>query len=165
MIPKYKKALNMVIKAVTSLLKVQEETDNIFSQIGPDFFNYYKVYKWNPIFENGSYLNSDFLLIVKIDNINQLPDGVLAGAMPIWYRTYTNRPIVGLLTISSKPQNINYGHIIEYYSQVFLHELTHALGFLYSAFSLFPGGLNKTVVQQTIRAVKRNYNSKSCRSC
>ena len=156
MIPKYKKALNMVIKAVTSLLKVQEETDNIFSQIGPDFFNYYKVYKWNPIFENGSYLNSNYLLIVKIDNTNQLKDGVNAAAMPIVFDPYNNRPIVGIIIINNKSQNINMGRIIEYYSQVFLHELTHALGFAYQIFSLFPGGLEKTAVQKTIRGVKRN---------
>ena len=76
--------------------------------------------------------------------------------MPIFFRSQTNRPIVGLITINNKPQNINFGRIIEYFSQLFLHELTHALGFLYSIFSLYPGGLENTVVQQTIRGVKRN---------
>ena len=122
MIPKYKKALNMAIKALTNLLKVPEETDNIFSRIGPDLFRVHKIYKWNPIFEKGNYLNSNYLLMEKIDNTHEIPEGVLAGAMPIWFDSYTNRPIVGLLTISSKPQNINFGHIIEYFSHVFLHE-------------------------------------------
>ena len=155
-IPLYKKALSIALKGLTSLVKVEEETGNIFSQIGPTLFLTNKVYKWNSIFENGSHLNSDFLLIVKLDNTNQLPAGIIAGASAIRLHPVTHRPIAGLLTISSKPQDTNYGGLIEYYSQVFLHELTHALGFGYSLFKYYPGGLNKTIAQQTIRGVKRN---------
>ena len=65
-IPLYKKALSIALKGLTSLVKVEEETGNIFSQIGPTLFLTNKVYKWNSIFENGSHLNSDFLLTVLV---------------------------------------------------------------------------------------------------
>ena len=151
-----KEALIEAINGIKNLLEVEQDSDNIFSWIDPSFFEYYKVYKWNSIFENGSDIKSDFLIIVKIDNINELPNGVLASALPISFHPLTNRPIVGLLTLSNNPNVYNYGRVKEYFSQVYLHELTHALGFLYTMFPYYPGGLEKTITKYVRRGIERN---------
>jgi hypothetical protein len=155
-LPLLKEALITAIKGITALIEVEEETENLYSNITPDFFKTHGIYKWNPIFDNGSDINSDFLIIVKIDNNNELTRGVLASAIPIMQDSVTGRPLVGLLIISSDSNVYNYGRIKEYFSQVFLHELTHALGFLYTMFYHFPGGFDKTVARYTIRGEERN---------
>lgn len=54
--------------------------------------------------------------------------------------------------------NISYysaRRIKEYFRLVILHELTHALGFLYQMFYYFPGGINNTVSVEYIRGAYR----------
>ena len=155
-IPILKEALEIAIKGFTGLIEVEEETENLYSDITSEFFINNGIHKWSPIFDNGSDIKSDFLILAKIDNTNELPRGVLASAVPIMQDSVNGRPLAGLLVISNDSNMFNYGRIKEYFSQVFLHELTHALGFLYTMFPYFPGGFTKTVAQYTIRGVPRN---------
>ncbi len=73
--------------------------------------------------------------------------------MPIYLYEVTKRPIVGLLTVSYSADFYAYNHYKEYFSLVFLHELTHALGFLESMFQYFPQK-NDLLIKKTIRGVE-----------
>ena len=84
-----------------------------------------------------------------------MPYGVLASAIPITPEPEKNRPIIGLLTVSIDTSFYNRGRISEYFSEVFLHELTHALGFLYLMFQYYPNNFVGTVASKTIRGVVR----------
>ena len=82
-IPILKEALDIAIKGFTGLIEVEEETENLYSGITSEFFINNGIHKWNPIFDHGSDIKSDFLILAKIDNTNELPRGVLASAAPI----------------------------------------------------------------------------------
>ena len=56
----------------------------------------------------------------------------------------TKRPIVGVIYINPNI-DINLGNIDIYLKSIFLHELTHILGFHYDLFKYFPGGIEKTI--------------------
>ena len=156
--PLLKKALNIAIKGLSGLIEVKDiGYTNLFSNIDiPYLLTSNNIYSWNPIFNNDNNIQSDFLVVVKFDDMKQLPTGVLASAVPIWPEPETYRPIIGLLTVSIDTSFYNMGRVSEYFSEVFLHELTHALGFLYSMFEYFPNGLSNTVNSFFIRGKIRN---------
>ena len=56
----------------------------------------------------------------------------------------TKRPIVGVIYINNNI-DINLGNINIYLKYIFLHEITHILGFHYELFKYYPGGLEKTI--------------------
>ena len=65
--PLLKNALKLAIKGLSGLLEVEDIGDyNIFSFINPNelFYKNY-IYSWDPIFDSGSNIQSDFLIIVK----------------------------------------------------------------------------------------------------
>ena len=74
--------------------------------------------------------------------------------MPIYLYELTKRPIIGLLTVSYSPDFFAYNNYQEYFSLVFLHELTHALGFLEGMFPYFPQQ-NDLLMKKVIRGVER----------
>ena len=102
------------------------------------------------MFNNNLDIPDDLMMLAWFDE-NEFPLGVLVSAMPILLYKYTDRSIVGLLTLSRDESFFSYTNIKEYFSVVFLHELTHALGFLESMFPFFPQG------------IENNKNTKSCR--
>ena len=67
----------------------------------------------------------------------------------------TNRPLVGLLTISIDETYFSQRRVVEYFKLVLLHELTHALGFLYTMFPYFPNGTEGTYTKAYIRGQER----------
>ena len=156
--PLLKNALIIAIKGLSGLLEVEDIGDeNIYGDI--DIINIFRqnyIEKWSSIFNYNNNINSDFLLIVKFDNTYALPQGVLASAVPIQPDPYTFRPIIGLLTVSIDSSFYNKGKVTEYFSKVFLHEITHALGFLYTMFQYYPGGLESTVATTSIRGKERS---------
>ena len=151
-------ALNKAVNGIKGLINVEDIGDkNILSGINmPELFQNNNINQWNTIFNSGSNINADYLLIVKFDNTNMLTNSVLASAIPIYPDPDTNRPLIGLLTVSTNTSFYNKGRFTEYFSLVFLHELTHALGFLYSLFNYYPNGLSNTVKSYVIRGVTRN---------
>ena len=127
-------ALKKAVNGMQGLIEVEDiGNTNLYSDIDMEsLFKNNLIYQWSPIFDSTNDIQSDFLLLVKFDNNNQLPYGVLASSIPITPEAETNRPIIGLLTVSIDTSFYNRGRISEYFSEVFLHELTHELGFLYS---------------------------------
>ena len=151
-----KNALNKAVKAFSELLEVEDIGDeNIFNFINTkDIFLDHNINKWNPIFDLDSNIQSDFLLIVKFDNENKLPERVLASASPIALDEVTHRPLIGILTIGKDTNFYFRGNVEDYFSKVFLHEITHALGFLHGLYQYYPTGEN-TVKQVEIRGALR----------
>ena len=137
-VPLLKEALNGAVEGIKGLIEMEDIGDiNLFSNVNPYFFTYNNIPRWSPIFEQGSNINSDFLIIVKFDTIHEFPQGVLASAIPIMLDSETNRPLVGLLTITVDESYFSMRRVVEYFKLVLLHELTNALGFLYTMFPFF----------------------------
>ena len=60
-----------------------------------------------------------------------------------------------ILTITIDTLFFTLRRVTEYFSLVILHELTHALGFLYTMFPYFPNGAEGTYTKANIRGVER----------
>ena len=157
-VPIIKVALNKSVEGIKGLLEVEDKGDiNYFKDVIIDLFNEHNIKKWDPIFDNGADIKSDFLIVVKFDTEHNFPEGVLASAVPIYLEPDTNRPLVGLLEISTEKSFFNKRRVTEYFSEVILHELTHALGFLYDMFKYFPNGLNATLNVSMVRGYDRTH--------
>ena len=68
---------------------------------------------------------------------------------------YTKRPIVSSLSIPFNLITTTGTNAKFYIESLLLHEFTHILGFLYDSFQYFPGGLNATIENITLRGRKR----------
>ena len=155
-VPIIKTALNKSVEGLKGLLEVEDNGEiNYFKDVILNLFNQYNITKYDPIFDNGADIKSDFLIIVKFDLEKNFPQGVLASAVPIYLEPDTNRPLIGLLTITIDQIYFSYRRVTEYFSEVILHELTHALGFLYTMFPYFPNGAEGTYTKANIRQVER----------
>lgn len=100
-VPIIKTALNKAVEGIKGLIKVEDRGDiNYFKGIIPDLFTRNNIIMWDPIFDNGADIKSDFLIVVKFDIERLFPQGILASAVPIHLDPDTNRPLVGLLTIT-----------------------------------------------------------------
>ena len=158
-----KEAMNKAVKALTDILEVENYGNDIFVDLTEDFLHKYFIYSWNKIINNKNDIPADLIILTKFEEEGQFPQGVLASAMPILLYKETNRPIVGLLTVSRSASFYSYSHIKEYFSLVFLHELTHALGFLESMFPFWSGGTDYINGKRNKgNETYFNQNSKSC---
>ena len=172
-IPMIKEAMNKSVKALSDILEVERYGNDIFVDLNETLFNKYKIYKWNPIFNNSDDIPADLIILTKFEEIGEFPQGVLASAMPLVLYKETNRPIVGLLTVSRSPSFYSYTHVKEYFSFVFLHELTHVLGFLQAMFPFISyfirediltykviRGLNRTLIKtpKVVERAKKYFN-------
>ena len=158
-VPIIKSSLDKSVEAIKGLIQVKDTGDetNYFKDVIHGFFREHNIQSWSPIFDNGADIKSDFLIIVKFDTEYNFPKGVLASAYPLYLEPDTKRPLISLLTITTDPQYFNMRRVNEYFSEVILHELTHALGFLNSMYDYFPGGRENTVNnQEIIRGVQRS---------
>ena len=155
-VPIIKTALNKAVEGIKGLIEVvpNDET-NYYKDVIKNLFAQYNILRWDPIFDNNSDIKSDFLIIVKFDTERNFPQGVLASAMPIYLEPETNRPLIGLLTITIDTNYFTLRRVEEYFSEVILHELTHALGFLYTMFRHFPNGEDGTFTKAYIRGIER----------
>jgi hypothetical protein len=153
-LPLLKEALNRALNGIKSLIQVEEVDQSLFNDAYSYFYNNY-VYNWNPIFNRKVVdIKSDFVLAVRFANIEEFPPGVLAAAVPIKFG-YNYKPIIGLLMIGIDTSFYSHDRVMEYFSEVFLHELTHALGFLGGMFQYYPGGLENTIKNKKIRGIER----------
>ena len=152
-IPILKSALNEAVESIKNLIHVEDRGDaNLFEFINSDYFLRLNIIKWNSIFDRKENINSDFLILVKFDS---LPGNVIAAAVPDRLDNETSRPLTGILTISNNTSYYSVRRVKEYFRLIILHELTHALGFLYQMFFYFPGGINNTVGVEYIRGAYR----------
>ena len=155
-VPMLLEAINKAVKALTGILEVENYGNDIFVDLNETLFRQYKIYSWSPIFDNiGADIPADLIILTKFEEEGEFPQGVLASAMPIVLYKSTNRPIIGLLTVSRSDNFYSYNNIKEYFSFVFLHELTHVLGFLESMFYYFPQGIENILTYKMIRGVNR----------
>ena len=151
-VPILKSALNGAVEGIKNLLQVEDKGDNnLFSFINSAYFIKNNITKWSSVFDSGENINADFLIIVKFDFENAFPENVIASAIPIDWDKDTLRPLVGMLTITKDVNYYSYRRVKEYFRLVLLHELTHALGFLYTMFPYFPGGAENTYTTEYIR--------------
>ena len=150
-----KESMNKAVKALTDILEVEQYGNDIFTDLTDQFLYYYKIYSWNPLFNNKENIPADLIIIAKFEEEGEFPQGVLASAMPLLLYKLTNRPIVGLLTVSRSENFYLYSNVKEYFSFIFLHELTHALGFLESMFPYFPQGVDNILMQKELRGIQR----------
>ena len=152
-IPILKSALNESVEVIKNLIQVEDKGDtNLFEFINSDYFLRLNIIKWNPIFDRKENINYDFLILVKFDS---LPGRVIAAAVPDILDNETSRPLTGILTLSNNTSFYSARRVKEYFRLIILHELTHALGFLYQMFYIFPGGINNTVGLEYIRGAIR----------
>ena len=147
-LPIIKSALNRALKGIKQLLEVKQFEYNIYSDLNESLFHNFGIFEWDDQLNDPEKisLNYDYVLLarfmVETDNI---PIGVLAGAMPILLEGETKRPIAGLLLISNSSKYFEKDNVEYYFSNVFIHELTHAFGFLADAFQYFPGGEQNSI--------------------
>ena len=97
---------------------------------------------------NGNGINADLVILLKFIEQNEqnlLLDNEMASiSNKFMLDEETKRPIVGVIYINNNI-NINIENINNYLQYIFLHEITHILGFYYNLFQYFPGGLEKTI--------------------
>ena len=157
-VPSIKRALTKAVQGMTKLINVEPYLDNYFSYLNKTLFEQNKVEKWDEKINNPKEMasNYDYILLTRFE-INEFPLGVLAAAMPILMHPETNRPIAGLMMVSTSPTYFAKGNIEDYFSKIFIHELTHAFGFLNDAFAYFPGGREQTLFNKTINNNVRYY--------
>ena len=151
-LPIIKSALNKSVNGISKLLEIKQFEDNVFSNLDSTLLNKHYIYKWDERLNNTEKisLDYDYVLIVRfqVENDN-FPYGVLAGAMPILLEENTNRPIVGLMIITNYSTYFEKENAENYFSNIFIHELTHGFGFLRGAFEYFPGGIQNTLYNDT----------------
>ena len=108
-VPIIKTALNKSVEGIKGLLEVKDNGEiNYFKDVIMNLFNQNNITKWDPIFDNGADIKSDYLIIVKFDTEKKFPQGVLASAVPIYLEQETNRPLIGLLTITIEERYFYY---------------------------------------------------------
>ena len=154
-IPLLKEAMNKAVNALSNILEVEDYGNDIFEDLTPQFMYNNKVFNWDPMFNNNADIPADLIILTRFEDVNEFPPGVLASAMPILLYKFTNRSIVGILTVSRSETFYSYTNIKEYFSVVFLHELTHALGFLETMFPFYPQGVENILMKKVIRGVER----------
>ena len=113
------------------------------------------------LLKNNTGIEADLVVLLKFiesGEENLLVDNEVASFSNKFILDKNNkRPIVGVIYINTN-LDINKGNFDIYLKSIFLHELTHILGFHYSLFQYFPGGLEKTI--KTENEVRRNIQKK-----
>ena len=88
---------------------------------------------------SGGGIQADLIIIPKFIENNS----ILALGKPEIFDTTTKRPIGAILLINKVlPSTANNENYLE---SIVLHQFTHILGFLYSMFDKFPGGISKVI--------------------
>ena len=140
MISKCITAMNKCISTFEKLLKVIPLNNKIKYNLEQAMKNKIEVIHSNLIMG----ISTDLLIFPRIANEHELDESVLANASPLQIENKYNRPIIGIVNINP---NIDFslGNSIDFLQSILLHEFTHILGFSYSLFDYFPGGLNNTI--------------------
>ena len=140
-------ALKKSVGGMEKILEVDQLDYNVYSKLSKELSNN-KVLQWDKTIDNPEKLSLsyDYVLFPRFAIPSDgFPNGVLAAAMPILLEEETNRPIAGLLMITNNSLYFEKDNVENYFSNVFIHELTHAFGFLADAFEYFPGGKKNTI--------------------
>ena len=151
-LPVIKYALNKSVEGINKLLEVVQFADNVYSDLNQELLNKYGIFEWDEQINNSEMLslNYDYVLFPRfVVESDKIPEGVIAAAAPILLENQTKRPIAGFIMICNDSLFFEKENVEHYFSNVFIHELTHAFGFLRGTFEYFPGGEEKTIFSQT----------------
>ena len=150
-LPMIKRALKKAVDAMSKLLEVEQIVGNIYTGMNSTLFETLKISKWDEKLNDTAKmsLEYDYILLTRFADIDEFPSTVQAAAMPALLEENTNRPIIGLMMISSSLSFYTKDKAENYFNYVFLHELTHAFGFVDGAYEKFPGGRNQTLLNHT----------------
>ena len=137
------KTLKKLIKVIPLTYPINKISSDDLIQWGFEPENFKKS-----LLSEGEGVDADLVILLKFidsEDKNLLLDNEIASISTRFILDEkTKRPIVGVIYIN-KNIDINKGNINIYLNSLFLHELTHILGFYYDLFQYFPGGLDKTV--------------------
>ena len=150
-LPAIKRSLKKAVDAMSKLLEVEQIVGNIYTGMNSTLFENLKISKWDEKLNDTEKmsLEYDYILLTRFAETDEFPPSVQAAAMPALLEEKSNRPIVGLMMISSSPSFYTKDKAENYFNYVFLHELTHAFGFIDGAYEKFPGGRNQTLLNHT----------------
>jgi len=63
-VPALKEAMQKAVKALSNILEVEDYGNDIFNGLlTQEFFNYYYIYSWNPIFNNNDNIPADLIIL------------------------------------------------------------------------------------------------------
>ena len=143
-------SLKSTIKSVQKLIKVIPLSDPINKITSEDLFQWgFHSNNFNKaLLDSGSGVNADLIILLRFLGIkeeNLLKDNEFASiSNKFILNESTKRPIVGVIYLNSNI-DLNLENVDIYLKYIFLHELTHILGFHYDLFQYFPGGLQNTI--------------------
>ena len=143
-------SLKNTIKLVQKLIKVIPLSDPINKITSEDLFQWgFHSNNFNKaLLESGSGVEADLIILLRFLGIkeeNLLKDNEFASiSNKFILNEITKRPIVGVIYLNSNI-DLNLENVDIYLKYIFLHELTHILGFHYDLFQYFPGGLQNTI--------------------
>lgn len=143
-------SLKNTIKLVQKLIKVIPLSDPINKITSEDLFQWgFHSNNFNKaLLESGSGVEADLIILLRFLGIkeeNLLKDNEFASiSNKFILNESTKRPIVGVIYLNSNI-DLNLENVDIYLKYIFLHELTHILGFHYDLFQYFPGGLQNTI--------------------
>ena len=154
-VPLIKNSLYKAVEGMQKLLEVEQMEFNIYSNLTEELLKENLINQWDEQIndrENMS-LYYDFILFARFEVASDgFPPGVLAAAMPILLgenEELANRPIAGVMMVTNHSFYLEKENAEKYFSKVFIHELTHALGFLSGCFPHYPGGVENTIGSKT----------------
>ena len=143
------------------LIEVKQFEQNVFNDMNSTFFESNHIGKWDEELNDPEKMsaNYDYILLTRFAvEADGFPSNVQAAAYPILLEEKTFRPIIGLMMITTSPVLFSKENAEYYFSNVFLHELTHGFGFLDSGFQFYPGGRNQTLLEEKDRyGINRTY--------
>lgn len=147
---KIEESINNAIKILKKLINVHPLTEPINKISSDDLIQW--GFKQNNINKSllfdGNGINSDLIILLKFiesGEENLLLDNEMASiSNKFILDETTKRPIIGVIYINNNI-DIKRGNIDIYLKALFLHELTHILGFHYDLFQYYPGGLEGTI--------------------
>ena len=152
MISKVIFAMEKCVKTLEKLLKVIPRKSNI--KFSLDEVIKYNIEKINTTLENEG-IPADLIIFSRIANDNELSVSTLANAGAKVLEFGTNRPYIGVVSINPEIE-FSLGNSLNYLESILLHEFTHILGFSYSLFNYFPGGLANTVFTRIYKRIGLN---------
>ena len=110
-LPLLKEAINRALNGIRSLIQIEDTDKNYFNSVTSVFLEN-KVNTWNPVFDRGEDIKSNFFLVVRFANVREFPNGVLAAAVPVKLDEETNRPLIGLLIIAIETSFYSYNRVM-----------------------------------------------------
>ena len=157
-------AMEYAIKIIKKLINVIPLTNpiNIITQEDLTEWGFKTDNINKSLLKNNAGVDADLIVLLKIIETgeeNLLLDNENASFSNkfILDEKNKNRPLVGVIYINTN-LDVDKGNFDIFLKSIFLHELTHILGFHYDLFQYFPGGLEKTI--KTENEVRRNIQKK-----